>query len=148
MDDAHEVDALPSPAAFFRARSQSNLVSELPSPGPSDPQSPQSILPPNPRFPADITRGLEWRKPKTPQREPGELEGDSFLHAHHPANTSPTTGDGGRQNSDDALKEAVTPQTTGFSGDAFSGSAMGGGGREGPTEGGESLESPVLGRAK
>ena len=54
-----------------------------------------------------------------------------------------------RQNSDDALKEAVTARNmTGFSGDAFSGSAMGGGGREeGLMGGGETLESPVLGTA-
>lgn len=75
---------------------------------------------------------------------PRELEGDTYIHEHHPAHKV--------DNDSEGFKEAnseVSPQTP-FNGDAFSGSAMGaaGGGGGGEMDEDEEfgVESPVLGR--
>ena len=70
---------------------------------------------------------------------PRELEGDTYIHVHHPANSPSAGSDRDRE----GFKEA-SPQTP-FHGDAFSGSVMGAGGEEDGVEH-ETIESPVRGR--
>ena len=85
-------------------------------------------------------------KPQTPPQPPRELEGDSYIHQHHPANSPSSVGD--MEKDREGFKEA-TPVTTplrsaGFQGDGFGGSAMGSAaGRDGKDER-EKLESPIL----
>ncbi|KAL9101692.1 MAG: hypothetical protein Q9163_003078 [Psora crenata] len=113
--------------------SASNIPSELPSPQTATlPDTPLWMnLPPIPPL-----------KPRAPPGPPKELEGDTYIHAHHPANSPSANMEMDSERDREGFKEA-SPQTP-FHGDAFSGSAIGAAAREDTDH--EKVESPILGR--
>ena len=129
------IEAADGTRNYHRALQQ---LSELPSP-----QSAlhSATLPDTPLWTARNVPPVPPLKPSSPV-PPRELEGDTYIHEHHPAiNTNGHAG----ENDSEGFKEAneVSPQTP-FNGDAFSGSALGAGGVDEDEEFG--VESPVLGR--
>lgn len=125
---------------------------ELDSPVVGGPGSPgaQSWAPQSPRVWSELGAN---EKVGTPQ----EMEGDTFIHAYHPAlgggdgvanaegGMEEGAGEGRRVSGNDTFKQAETgsPRSPPFDAAAFSGSALGGGLVED-----EVVESPVLGTGK
>ncbi|KAL9124631.1 MAG: hypothetical protein Q9217_006051 [Psora testacea] len=111
----------------------SNQPSELPSPQSATlPDTPLWMtMPPVPPL-----------KPRAPLGPPKELEGDTYMHAHHPANSISATAEADSERDREGFKE-TSPQAP-FKGDAFSGSVMGAAAVDDGER--EAVESPVLGR--